>query len=75
MLLSVGLVVFTTVVVGFVLQWARSPAIPFAAAIALGAIVAPPDAIAATSILRKLAVPRRVVTVLEGRAWSTTRPR
>jgi CPA1 family monovalent cation:H+ antiporter len=64
-LLSVGLVVFTAVVVAFALTWA-DPTIPFAAALALGAIVAPPDAIAATSVLRKLAVPRRVITVLEG---------
>ena len=65
LLLSVGLVLFTTFVVGFVLQ-AALPALPLAAALALGAIVAPPDAIAATSILRKLSVPRRIVTVLEG---------
>jgi CPA1 family monovalent cation:H+ antiporter len=39
---------------------------PWSAAIALGAIVAPPDAIAATAIMRRLAVPRQVVTILEG---------
>jgi len=64
-LLSVGLVLFTTFAVGFVLQ-AALPTLPLAASLALGAIVAPPDAIAATSILRKLSVPRRIVTVLEG---------
>lgn len=64
-LLSVGLVVFTAIVVAFALTWA-DPTIPFAAALALGAIVAPPDAIAATSVLRRLVVPRRVITVLEG---------
>jgi CPA1 family monovalent cation:H+ antiporter len=37
-----------------------------AAAFALGAIVAPPDAVAATAIFRRLGVPRRVVTILEG---------
>ena len=63
--LSVGLVLFTTLVVGFVLH-AALPTLPLAAAIALGAIVAPPDAIAATSVLRKLSVPHRIVTVLEG---------
>lgn len=65
LLLSVGLVVFTTLVVGFVTN-AALPALPLAAAMALGAIVAPPDAIAATTVLRKLVVPRRVITVLEG---------
>lgn len=65
LLLSVGLVVFTTLVVGFVTH-AAVPELPLAAAMALGAIVAPPDAIAATSILRRLSVPRRIVTILEG---------
>ena len=37
-----------------------------AAAFALGAIVAPPDAVAATAIFRRLGVPRRIVTILEG---------
>ena len=39
---------------------------PAAAAFALGAIVAPPDAVAATAVFRRLGVPRRVVTILEG---------
>ena len=39
---------------------------PVAAAVALGAIVAPPDAVAATAIFRRLGVPRRIVTILEG---------
>jgi len=64
-LLAVGLVLFTTVVVGVVTQ-ALIPQIPAAAAFALGAIVAPPDAVAATAIFRRLGVPRRVVTILEG---------
>ena len=42
------------------------PGISWAVAIALGAIVAPPDAIAATAIATRLAVPRRIVTILEG---------
>ncbi|WP_331456444.1 cation:proton antiporter [Luteipulveratus halotolerans] len=40
--------------------------LPFAAAFALGAVVAPPDAVAATAIARKIGLPRRVVTILEG---------
>jgi CPA1 family monovalent cation:H+ antiporter len=64
-LLAVGLVLFTTVVVGVVTN-AMIPEIPLAAAITLGAIVAPPDAVAATAIFRQLGVPRRIVTILEG---------
>ena len=37
-----------------------------AAALTLGAIVAPPDAVAATAVFRRLGVPRRIVTILEG---------
>ena len=64
-LLAVGLVLFTTLVVGLVAQVAMPFLVP-AAAVALGAIVAPPDAVAATAIFRRLGVPRRVVTILEG---------
>ncbi len=63
-LLAVGLVLFTTLVVGGV-ALALMPELG-AAAFALGAIVAPPDAIAATAIFRRLGVPQRVVTILEG---------
>jgi Na+/H+ antiporter len=63
-LLSIGLVVFTTVGVGFI-AWAVLP-ISLAAGFALGAVVAPPDAVAATSIGRRVGLPRRVVTILEG---------
>ena len=42
------------------------PAMPWAAAIALGAIVAPPDAVAATAVLRPLRPPHRILTILEG---------
>jgi Na+/H+ antiporter len=42
------------------------PEMPWAAAIALGAIVAPPDAAAATAVLRQLKPPHRILTVLEG---------
>ena len=43
-----------------------SPGINVGAAFTLGAIVAPPDAVAATAIFRRLGVPRRIVTILEG---------
>lgn len=65
LLLAIGLVMFTTVVVGLVVQW-LVPGIPPAAAFTLGAIVAPPDAVAATTVFRRLGVPRRIVTILEG---------
>ena len=64
-LLSVGYVIFGTITVGFVVWW-LFPEIPLAAAIALGAVVAPPDAVAATAIARKVGMPRRIVTILEG---------
>jgi Na+/H+ antiporter len=61
-LVSVGL---TTVAVAWVVR-ALAPAIPWAAAIALGAIVAPPDAAAATAVLRHVRPPHRILTILEG---------
>jgi CPA1 family monovalent cation:H+ antiporter len=64
-LLAVGLVLFTTVIVAVVAQ-ALVPTMSWAAALTLGAIVAPPDAVAATTIFQRLGVPRRIVVVLEG---------
>ena len=64
-LLAIGLVILTTLIVGFVAHLAI-PGLSLAAAFALGAIVSPTDAIAATSITKRLGVPRRIVTVLEG---------
>jgi Na+/H+ antiporter len=65
LLLSVGLVVFTTLGVG-VLVHLLLPGIRWWAAIAIGAVVAPPDAVAATAIGRRIGLPRRIVTILEG---------
>ncbi len=62
--LSVGLVIFTALGVGLLTWWLLP--VPFAAAFALGAVVAPPDAVAATAIARRIGLPRRVVTLLEG---------
>ena len=64
-MLAIGLVLFTMIVVACVAH-ALIPSLPWAAAFALGAIVSPPDAVAAASIIRRLAVPQRVVSVLEG---------
>jgi CPA1 family monovalent cation:H+ antiporter len=65
LLLSVGLVAFTTVAVGYVAYWAI-PAVTLAAGFAVGAVVAPPDAVAATTVARKVGMPRRIVSILEG---------
>jgi CPA1 family monovalent cation:H+ antiporter len=62
--LSVVLVVFTTLVVGWV-TWLVLPGVAVAAALALGAVVAPPDAVAAAALGRRLGLPRRVATLLE----------
>ena len=64
-LLSVGLVAFSTVAVGLVSWWAM-PGISLAAGFALGAVVAPPDAVAATTVARRVGMPRRIVSILEG---------
>ncbi|TWF58864.1 Na+/H+ antiporter [Neorhizobium alkalisoli] len=63
--LAVGAVAFTTLSVGAVVHWLR-PDIPWSAAFALGAIVSPPDAVAARAVLDKLRLPTRVTTVLTG---------
>ena len=65
LLLSVGLVVFTTLGVGWLVH-ALLPGMDWWAAFAIGAVVAPPDAVAATSIGRRIGLPRRIVTILEG---------
>jgi len=64
-LLAVGLVLFTTVAVGFVAHYFL-PEFPLAAGFALGAIISPPDAIAATAIAEHIRLPRRIITILEG---------
>ena len=64
-LLAFGLVIFTAAVVAAVAHMVV-PGLGWAAAFALGAIVAPPDAVAATAIFQRVGVPRRIVTILEG---------
>ncbi|MBV9594769.1 MAG: Na+/H+ antiporter [Actinobacteria bacterium] len=64
-LLSVGLVAFTSVVVGYA-AWLVIPGLSLAAGFAIGAVVAPPDAVAATAVARRVGMPRRLVTILEG---------
>ncbi len=63
--LAVGAVLFTTLVVGVVVHW-LVPELPWAACFALGAIVSPPDAIAARAVLQRVQLPRRLQALLEG---------
>lgn len=64
-LLAVGLVLATTAAVA-VTAHALLPGLPWAVAVAIGAIISPPDAVAATAIVSRLPVPRRVIVILEG---------
>lgn len=64
-LLATGLVATTTLAVGLVFKW-LVPEVPWAVAFALGAVVSPPDAVAATAVLKRFRLPRRIVTLLEG---------
>ena len=63
-MLAVGLVLITTIAIAFLAHHFMN--LPLAAGFVLGAIVSPPDAIAATAIAERLRVPRRIVTILEG---------
>ena len=64
-LLAVGLPLATTFAVGYV-AYKTVPELTVAAALTLGAIVAPPDAVSATAVGRRLGLPRRVMTLLGG---------
>jgi monovalent cation/hydrogen antiporter len=63
-LLSVGLVIVTTAVVAGVLVGLAG--VPLAVALVAGAVVAPTDAVAATSVFKRLDVPERLATIVEG---------
>jgi len=63
--LVVAAVGTTVVAVALTARW-LVPEMPWPVAIALGAIVAPPDAAAASAILRALQIPHRIVVILEG---------
>jgi Na+/H+ antiporter len=65
--LSIGLVIFTMVIVGAVVH-AAVPGLSWAAALTLGAIVGPTDALAATTVFRRLGAPRTIRTLIEGEA-------
>jgi CPA1 family monovalent cation:H+ antiporter len=65
LLLAIGAVFFTAGLVAITAKL-LVPSLPWWAAITLGAIVAPPDAVAAASVLSRFRLPKRIVTVLEG---------
>ncbi|MEU7279657.1 Na+/H+ antiporter [Streptomyces sp. NPDC045431] len=64
-LLSVGYVLFATLAVGY-LAHLMVPDLPLTAALVLGAVIAPPDAVAATAVARRLGLPGRITTILQG---------
>ncbi|MGW7257166.1 Na+/H+ antiporter [Streptomyces sp. NPDC054834] len=64
-LLSVGYVIFATFVVGWAV-YLIVPGMPLTAALVLGAVVAPPDAVAATAVARRVGLPSRITTILQG---------
>ncbi|TKT02702.1 Na+/H+ antiporter [Streptomyces lasalocidi] len=64
-LLSVGYVLFATLVVGAA-AYLIVPGLPLTAALVLGAVVAPPDAVAATAVARRVGLPSRITTILQG---------
>ena len=63
--LAIAAVGATTIAVAFVACW-LVPDMPWSIAIALGAIVAPPDAAAATAVMRQIKLPHRIRTIIEG---------
>ncbi|MFD0311335.1 Na+/H+ antiporter [Streptomyces sp. NPDC059517] len=64
-LLSVGYVLFATFAVGWA-AYVIVPDLSLTAALVLGAVVAPPDAVAATAVARRVGLPSRVTTILQG---------
>ncbi|MFI6209577.1 Na+/H+ antiporter [Streptomyces sp. NPDC051041] len=64
-LLSVGYVLFATFVVGWA-TYLLVPGLPLTAALVFGAVVAPPDAVAATAVARRVGLPSRITTILQG---------
>ncbi|CAL9572885.1 putative Na(+)_H(+) exchanger [Streptomyces sp. enrichment culture] len=64
-MLSVGYVLFATFVVGWAV-YVIVPDMPLTAALVFGAVVAPPDAVAATAVARRVGLPSRITTILQG---------
>ena len=63
--LSIGLVIFTTCGVTLLARL-LFPDMPWAAALLLGAVISPPDEVAASMVMKRIPIPRRVITILEG---------
>lgn len=63
--LALGLVVFTTLVIGVIFKW-MFPQYSWALAFAFGAIMSPPDVTAATAILKRFSISSRLLAILEG---------
>lgn len=65
LLLALGLVVFTTFVIGYAIH-AMLPELPLSVCFAAGAIISPTDAVATAAITERMKVPHRIVTILNG---------
>jgi CPA1 family monovalent cation:H+ antiporter len=63
-LLAIGCVVFTTIAVAAIAHYVLG--LPWAVAFVLGAVVSPPDIVAPMAIARRLRIPKRILTILEG---------
>src|SRR5258706_9709670 len=63
-LLAIGLVLFTTALVAVAAHYLMG--MSWATGFVLGAVISPPDAVAATAIMSKMRIPRRIITILEG---------
>jgi Na+/H+ antiporter len=63
--LAIGMVLLSTLAIGYLVHW-LVPAVPLAAAFALGAVISPTDAVATTEIARRLVVPARVTNIVAG---------
>lgn len=63
--LALGLVVFTTIIIAILFKW-LFPQFPWALAFTFGAIISPPDATAATTILKRFSINSRLISLLEG---------
>jgi monovalent cation/hydrogen antiporter len=64
-MLSTGAVVFTTLGIAAIAMW-LIPGLTWPMAFVLGAIVSPPDAVAATAVTERLRIPKRIVAILDG---------
>lgn len=65
LVMAIGFVIFTTCAVGGMMRLLLA-GLPWAAALAFGAVVSPTDPVAATAVTGRLGVPRRATTILEG---------